>query len=218
MEQGMIKQTGKQFEWMVMDTFEAIKKLSATKGEEYTGRKRGENTHENFDRNAVRLNLTPEKVLAVYLGKHMDSIDTWINDLEINRSQSAPYSEPITGRIDDAILFLLLLKGMAWRRAGGLESAPLPPPIDRRNLQNSAARQFGTPQRRSTDKRQEKQSLTAAGQSLEARAQSVLGGVGLDLRHPPGFEKATGKEEKAPSSIRPGTPGSDLTPDDGSPW
>lgn len=83
--------------------------LTATKGEEYRGVGE-ESQFGNFERHAKRLGMTREQILSVYLGKHMDAIDTFIKDHAAGVDRS--YSEPITGRIDDAILYLTLLRGM----------------------------------------------------------------------------------------------------------
>lgn len=56
----------------------------------------------NFYRNGERLGLPPTKVLAVYLAKHLDAIETFLKHGDVE-------SEPIEGRICDAINYLLLL-------------------------------------------------------------------------------------------------------------
>lgn len=83
--------------------------LSGSKGEEYRGAE--DNQFGNFERGSADTGCSREQVLWVYLSKHLDSIKTWIRD-EAAGVQRAR-SEPIAGRIDDAILYLLLLRGMA---------------------------------------------------------------------------------------------------------
>jgi hypothetical protein len=121
-----------EFQKVIAQTFESMQKLTATKGEEYAEGKTGSNQLQNFDRQAAELSIPPEKVLLVLLGKHMVSIQGWANGRKM--------SEPIEGRIDDAILYLLLLKGMVTRRhrepvpaPGGVNyDAPLDPlPVKR---------------------------------------------------------------------------------------
>lgn len=85
-----------------------LQSLTATKGEEY--KRREDNQFSNFERGATTLGLTREQVLMVYLSKHLDSITTYIRDRA--NGQEKVYAEPISGRIDDAILYLLLLRGM----------------------------------------------------------------------------------------------------------
>jgi hypothetical protein len=87
--------------------------LSASKGEEYKGAE--DNQFGNFERGAVDTGCTREQVLWVYLSKHLDSIKTWIRDEAAGRTRQR--SEPILGRIDDAILYLALLRGMEIDRA-----------------------------------------------------------------------------------------------------
>ena len=84
--------------------------LTATKGEEY--KRREDNQFANFERGAKALGLTREQVLMVYLSKHLDSITTFVKDQANPDTPVREYAEPITGRIDDAILYLLLLRGM----------------------------------------------------------------------------------------------------------
>lgn len=89
-------------EQIIEPTYLAIMELNTTKGHDYAG---DEDALSNFKRNAERLKLTPEQVLMVYLGKHLDAIYTYCAEGQVE-------SEPIEGRIDDAILYLLLLKGL----------------------------------------------------------------------------------------------------------
>lgn len=113
----------KEFRKTIDQLHERLVKLTETKGEEY---KRSEdNQFANFERGAADTGLIREQVLLIYLSKHMDSIKTWIKDLAASKNRE--YSEPITGRIDDAILYLLLLRGMAEDRAGrATDGAPDP--------------------------------------------------------------------------------------------
>lgn len=90
------------------ELYERLKALTASKGEEY--KRREDNQFANFERGAASLGLTREQVLMVYLSKHLDSIVTYVKDRA--QGQEKQYAEPISGRIDDAILYLLLLRGM----------------------------------------------------------------------------------------------------------
>lgn len=98
-----------QFRQSIDELYERLKKLTATKGQEYKGGE-GTSQFDNFERHAMSMGMTREQVLFVYLAKHIDSITTYIKDQAHGRKRE--YSEPITGRIDDAILYLLLLRGM----------------------------------------------------------------------------------------------------------
>ena len=64
-----------------------------------------DNVFANFERVAERLNISPEKVLMVYLLKHIDGITAYI---EGHKSQR----EDVRGRITDIIVYLILLWGM----------------------------------------------------------------------------------------------------------
>jgi len=68
-----------------------------------------DNVFANFDRVAERLGITPEKVLMVYLLKHIDGITAYI---EGHKSQR----ENVRGRITDAMVYLMLLWGMVEER------------------------------------------------------------------------------------------------------
>lgn len=91
-----------EFGNLIDDVWATVHHLNKTKGADYSG---DEDVLANFKRNAKRLGLTKEQVLGVYMNKHLDAIDTYIRDGNIK-------SEPIEGRISDAIVYLLLLRAM----------------------------------------------------------------------------------------------------------
>ncbi len=66
---------------------------------------RDTNAFANFERVAERLGLSREQVLLVYLEKHLDGIHSHVQG---HRSQR----EDVKGRINDAIVYLCLLRGM----------------------------------------------------------------------------------------------------------
>lgn len=90
------------FKTLLSNTYKSLVNLTASKGEEYS---RDADQLANFKRQAEELNTTPEKILMVYLNKHLDSIKSFVKTGKV-------HSEPIEGRIDDAILYLILLKGI----------------------------------------------------------------------------------------------------------
>lgn len=100
-----------RFQSLIDFQFETIRKLTATKGEEYANNEStgAADQHVNFRRQAGELNLTPEKILGVYLNKHLDAIKSYIRTERF-------LSEPIESRIDDAILYLILLRGLVIDR------------------------------------------------------------------------------------------------------
>jgi hypothetical protein len=59
----------------------------------------------NFNRLSTLLGLTRGQVLMVYLTKHLDGIASYVKG---HRSQR----ESVKGRINDAIVYLVLLRGM----------------------------------------------------------------------------------------------------------
>jgi hypothetical protein len=63
------------------------------------------NIFANFERVGKSLSICRDKVLMTYLLKHIDGINAWINGHESQR-------EDITGRVKDAIVYLMLLWAM----------------------------------------------------------------------------------------------------------
>ncbi len=103
---------GKTWPQLVDDTLHSVITLSATKGSEYAG---DVDRLNNFRRNGERLGLAMEQVWGVYAGKHWDSIQTFIRDIGEKRQRE--YSEPLEGRCDDLIVYLILFKAMLAERA-----------------------------------------------------------------------------------------------------
>lgn len=88
------------------------------KGREYAG---NEDRLANFKRGSVNVGINPESVLYVYLAKHLDSLATFIRDLERVKNLKTveeALTEPIAERIKDAINYLLLLHGLIEERRG----------------------------------------------------------------------------------------------------
>lgn len=88
-------------------TFDSINKLNDTKGNEYAG---DEDALANFHNRATQLDLDPMKVWGVFAGKHWDAVLSYIRRGEV-------LSEPIEGRINDLVLYLILLKGLIAERS-----------------------------------------------------------------------------------------------------
>lgn len=82
--------------------------LTNTKGQEYS--RSDDDQLANFKRLAEDVGISPEAVCLVYLTKHLDSIKHHI------KHPFKALSEPIEGRIDDAILYLILMKGLFYDR------------------------------------------------------------------------------------------------------
>ena len=64
-----------------------------------------DNVFANFERVGNRLNISREKVLMVYLLKHIDGISAYILGHKSQR-------EDVRGRLTDAIVYLMLLWSM----------------------------------------------------------------------------------------------------------
>lgn len=88
--------------WM-QRTFEECQKLREQGQAEYA--RKDENCFANFERTAEYLKLDRERILMVFLMKHMDGIAAYVNGHVSQR-------ENIRGRIGDAITYLCLLRGM----------------------------------------------------------------------------------------------------------
>jgi len=76
--------------------------MGTTKGKEYSN---SESRFANFDRAAAELGLTNIQVAWVYVKKHLDGIASFCRT-------EKELSEPIEGRIVDAIVYLTLIAGM----------------------------------------------------------------------------------------------------------
>lgn len=98
--------------------------MKNSKGKEYAN---SEDRFANFDRLSERLGVSNTIVGWIYLTKHLDAIESYIN-------HSRTYSgETIQGRIVDAICYLTLIAGMIQEQedfqeeAGQVEEQPDPP-------------------------------------------------------------------------------------------
>jgi hypothetical protein len=98
-----------EFQELMHEQFGRLLDINNKKGADYAG---NEDALSNFKRHAVELGLTPEQIWAVYASKHWDSIITYCRE-------GAVASEPIEGRIDDALLYLFLLRGLVAERQEG---------------------------------------------------------------------------------------------------
>jgi hypothetical protein len=95
--------TRKQMEKLISQIFKNIQKTREAGQKEYA--RKQNNAFANFERIGDYLNLSRDKVLLVYLLKHIDGI---IAHVEGHSSQR----EEVTGRVTDAIVYLCLLWGM----------------------------------------------------------------------------------------------------------
>lgn len=96
-----------EFKLLLNQTTDRLLQLTETKGHEYA---HDADQLANFRRLGAILRLDPRVVLYVYLVKHLDAIAHYIGSVQ--NDQAMACSEPIDGRIDDAILYLILLKAL----------------------------------------------------------------------------------------------------------
>lgn len=89
-------------------TFDHVTALNDTKGREYAS---DADATANFKARASQLDIDPLKVWGIFFGKHIDAINAFIRT-------GHTLSEPIDGRIDDAILYLILLKALIAENGG----------------------------------------------------------------------------------------------------
>lgn len=95
-----------EFDILFDKMVEEEEEIGKTKGTEYI---RDGDRLDNFKRLGNELNLSPKKILWIYLKKHLDSILMFINDESMGNHV---LSEPIEGRIKDARVYLSLLRGL----------------------------------------------------------------------------------------------------------
>ena len=93
-------------------TFEQCRNLLIKKGAEYAG---NVDRYANFKRQADALGMTSFEIWAVYFNKHVDAINSAIKR---NPEMPTVLSEPLEGRIQDNINYLLLDLGMTIELAG----------------------------------------------------------------------------------------------------
>jgi hypothetical protein len=94
--------TNKEFDTLLTEQIEMCRAIASTKGVDYSG---DDDRLKNFKDAGEQTGITQQQALGVYLIKHIDSIKTWLRRGELK-------GEPIEMKIDDAIMYLLLLKGM----------------------------------------------------------------------------------------------------------
>lgn len=100
-----------KYQELVELTVANINQLSKLKGGEYAG---DVDRLANFRRNGQNLGLPMEVIWAVYYAKHHDAVIQYINDLVSNKTRDR--LEPIEGRVDDMIVYLILFKAMVMER------------------------------------------------------------------------------------------------------
>lgn len=100
-----------EYQTLMDATFEKCRELGVKKGGEYAG---DDDRLANFRRNGLSLNLPMEVIWGVYAAKHWDALMQYITDLRSDKQR--PRMEPINGRVDDLIVYLILMKCMIDER------------------------------------------------------------------------------------------------------
>jgi hypothetical protein len=103
--------THSDYDKLVRQTVEQILQLSTLKGGEYAG---DTDRLANFRRNGIQLSLPMEVCWAIYYNKHHDAVMQFVHDLTTGNDRSR--MEPLSGRIDDMIVYLILFKAMLVER------------------------------------------------------------------------------------------------------
>ena len=96
---------------LLAETWETITELGNKKGGEYAA---DNDRLANFRRNAERLGMKMETIWAIYAAKHWDAIMQYCSDFNVGIDR--PRMEPIAGRADDLIVYLILFKAMLLER------------------------------------------------------------------------------------------------------
>ena len=95
--------TRKKMSTLIKKIFLQIQETRESGQKEYA--REIDNAFANFERIGKNLNLSREKVLLVYLLKHIDGICAYVDGHKSQR-------EDVRGRITDVIVYLCLLWGM----------------------------------------------------------------------------------------------------------
>lgn len=100
-----------QWNALLDQTIKQIKDLAKLKGGEYSG---DDDRLANFRRNAADIGLTMEQIWRIYAGKHWGAITQFVKDLGTGKTRKR--MEPLSGRADDLIVYLILFKAMLEER------------------------------------------------------------------------------------------------------
>lgn len=100
-----------RYEEIINETFDKVRRLGRVKGGEYAA---AGDRLDNFRRNAAECGISMETCWKVYAGKHWDAISTYVRDMQNGVLRER--SEPIAGRVDDLIVYLILFKLMFEER------------------------------------------------------------------------------------------------------
>ena len=112
---GLMKEPGiypiPRYNELVQHTIKSIIQLGDLKGGEYAG---DNDRLANFRRNAERWGMTMEQCWGVYVSKHYDAIQQYVQDLASGKDRQR--LEGLGSRVDDIIVYMLLFKAMLDER------------------------------------------------------------------------------------------------------
>lgn len=103
----------KRLDSIMAATYDKMIKLRDLKGAEYAGTVQ-DDCLANFRRNAKDCGITMETCWRVYAGKHWDAISQYVRDIQSGTTREV--LEPIEGRVDDLLVYLMLFKAMIIER------------------------------------------------------------------------------------------------------
>lgn len=103
--------THSDFETLLNETIDEIKRLATVKGGEYAG---DTDRLANFRRNGERLALPMEAIWGIYISKHWDAIMQYTQDYIHGKIR--PRAESMEGRFDDLIVYAILGKAILRER------------------------------------------------------------------------------------------------------
>ena len=100
----------------IIETFlkEQCYPVMEVKGRDYAGTDHQPDVNANFKRAAERWGVPVLAAWGIYFGKHIDAIETYV------RTGGQAESEPILGRITDAVNYLFILLALIERSSSGL--------------------------------------------------------------------------------------------------
>jgi hypothetical protein len=95
-------------------TFTDLLKLRRRKASEYSD---PDDALSNFRKNATEIGVEMETIWRIYARKHFDAVMLYLRDLQVGSTRVR--SEPVEGRIDDLLVYLILLRAMLRERQDG---------------------------------------------------------------------------------------------------
>ena len=95
-----------EFNMILESTYNTLIKLTKTKGDEY--KEQNIDQLYNFKKQGSDVGVDPRVVLRIFMDKHYSSITSYIKSVQNGKPN--PLSESLNSRIDDMILYLILLK------------------------------------------------------------------------------------------------------------